>query len=58
MTLTGRSPRLPEGMVVKVGTLDDPAQFQGPTMVCWTSDKHDFHVLPEGATAFATLPGR
>ena len=53
-----RSPKVPDGLVVKVGTLDDPAVFEGPKMVFWTQDKHDFHVVPNGATAYATLPRR
>jgi hypothetical protein len=56
--IAARSPRLPEGLVVKVGTLDDPAVFEGPTMACWTSEKQHFHVLPQGIRTFATLPGR
>ena len=30
----------------------------GPRMVFWTQEKQDFHLLPEGAAKFATLPGR
>jgi hypothetical protein len=44
--------------VVKVGTLDDPSVFGGPTMAFWVQEKQDFHRVPEGITTFATLPGR
>jgi hypothetical protein len=56
--IAARSPKAAGGVVVKVGTLDDPAVFGGPTMVFWTQDKHDFHVVPDSAVAYATLPGR
>ena len=56
--LAARSPKLPEGLVVKVGTLDDPAVFNGPTMIFWTQEKQCFHLLPADARTFASLPGR
>lgn len=56
--VAARSPKVPDGLVVKVGTLDDPTVFEGPKMVFWTQDKQEFHVVPDGATAYATLPGR
>lgn len=56
--IAARSPKVPDGLVVKVGTLDDPSAFKGPKMVFWTQDKQAFHVVPAGAAAYATLPGR
>ena len=56
--IAARSPKVTEGLVVKVGTLDDPAAFEGPKMVFWAQEKQNFHELPDGATAYATLPGR
>ena len=56
--ITARSPKLPEGLVVKVGTLDDPSAFEGPAAVYWASEKQDYHVFPEGIPVFASLPGR
>ena len=38
-------------VVVKVGTLDDPAQFT-PQMAIFTVDKQPFHQIPEGLPAF------
>jgi hypothetical protein len=46
-----------ELVVVKVGSLDDPAQFGGPTMAIFTCDKQPFHLIPEGAPVFERLPG-
>jgi len=56
--IAARSPRVPLGVVVKVGTLDDPSVFEGPKMVFWAQEKQEFHVVPDGTTVFATLPGR
>jgi hypothetical protein len=56
--IAGRSPKAPGGMVVKVGALDDPSVFDGPKMVFWTQEKKQFHLIPEDAKVFATLPGR
>ena len=56
--IAARSPKLPEGLIVKVGALDDPSLFGGPDMVFWTKEKQNFHLVPDGIAAFATLPGR
>jgi hypothetical protein len=56
--IASRSPKVPDGLIVKVGALDDPAVFEGPAMVFWAQEKQDFHLLPEGAAIFARLPGR
>jgi len=56
--IVARSPKAPGGIIVKVGTLDDPSVFGGPRMVFWTQEKHSFHVLPVGIAAFETVPSR
>jgi len=56
--ITARSPKLPEGLVVKIGTLDDPSIFIGPNMAYWVKAKQEFHVLPDDIEIFSTLPGR
>lgn len=56
--IAARSPKAPGGVVVRIGTLDDPSVFEGPTMAFWTQEKQGFHVVPAGATAYATLPDR
>jgi hypothetical protein len=45
-------------VVVKVGTLDDPALFGGPRMAIYTIDKQPFHQIPDGMPAFERLPKR
>ena len=43
-------------IVVKVGTLDDPKAYGGPTLAIFTIDKQPFHQLPEGLPAFERRP--
>ena len=45
-------------VILKVGTLDDPALFEGPQMAIYTVDKQPFHQIPEGLPAFERLPAR
>lgn len=56
--VAGRSPRAPGGVIVKVGSLDDPSAFEGPTLVVWTEEKQAFHRLPDGVPAYPRFPGR
>ncbi|MEM7410864.1 MAG: GFA family protein [Myxococcota bacterium] len=50
--------RPPGGMVmVKVGTLDDPAAFGGPQMAIYTCDKQPYHHVPTDIPTFEKLPG-
>lgn len=44
-------------LVLKVGTLDDPAAFEAPAMAIFTIDKQPFHEIPEGMPTFERLPG-
>jgi len=55
--LATRPPGFP-AVIVKVGALDDPAQFGGPDMAIYTIDKQAFHQIPEGVPTFERLPGR
>jgi hypothetical protein len=52
-----RRPRLP-AVVLKIGTLDNPAEFGTPKMAIYTIDKQAFHHIPEGMPAFERLPQR
>jgi hypothetical protein len=52
-----RAPGLPGAVLIKVGTLDDPAVFGAPQMVIFTVDKQSFHHVPEGVPAFDRTPG-
>lgn len=44
-------------VVVKVGTLDEPAATGGPDMAIYTCDKQPFHQIPSGIPTFEKLPG-
>lgn len=50
--ILSRSPRFPGAVLLKVGTLDDPASFGGPEVATFTIDKQAFHHLPEGLPAY------
>jgi hypothetical protein len=45
-------------VVLKIGTLDDPALFGGPQMAIYTVDKQPFHQIAEGLPTFERLPKR
>jgi hypothetical protein len=54
--LISRMPTLPIALI-KVGTLDDPAVFQGAQMAIFTIDSQPFHHVPDGIPTFERLPG-
>jgi hypothetical protein len=51
-----RSPARPNSMIIKVGTLDEPADFK-PQVAIFTIDKQPFHTLPDGVPSFERRPG-
>jgi len=51
-----RAPGFP-AVIVKVGSLDDPKQFE-PKLAIYTIDKQPFHRVPEGIPTFERLPQR
>lgn len=55
--LVSKAPALANAVMLKVGTLDDPALFGGAQMAIFTVDKQGFHQLPEGVPAFERMPG-
>jgi hypothetical protein len=50
------APSMPDGMILKVGTMDDPSVFE-PQMAIYTIDQQSFHHIPEGLPAFERVPG-
>jgi len=46
------------GVIVKVGTLDDPSLFGSPKMAIYAIDKQPFHTIPDGLPTFERLPKR
>ena len=55
--LLGQSPALPGAMLIKVGTLDDPAEFGEPQMAIFCEEAQSFHRIPEGVASFDRGPG-
>ncbi len=55
--LATRSPLVPM-VILKDGTLDDPALYGAPQMAIHAADRQPFHILPEGLPAFDRLPPR
>ncbi len=51
-------PDLPDLVILKVGTLDEPASFEGPRMAIFTIDKQPFHHIPEDIPSFELMPDR
>ncbi len=47
---------LPDVMLIKVGTMDDPNKFT-PDLAIFTVDKQSFHHVPSGMPAFERMPG-
>ncbi|MFT5321263.1 MAG: hypothetical protein ACI934_001411 [Pseudohongiellaceae bacterium] len=47
-----RAPGAPGIAIVKVGTLDEPALFDKPDRIIWTSEMQPFHQLPDGVPTF------
>ena len=47
-----RSPNLPTGLFIKVGTMDDPSLYGKPAVAIQTADAQEFHHIPEDAKTF------
>lgn len=52
-----RADPLPDMVLVKAGTLDDPAAYGAPQVAVFTCDKQAFHHVAEGVAAFDKMPG-
>lgn len=55
--ILARSPSLPGTVLLKVGTLDDPAVFESPSIAIFMVDKQPFHLVAEGLPTFDRVPG-
>ncbi|MFO1236455.1 MAG: GFA family protein [Alphaproteobacteria bacterium] len=44
-------------VIVKLGSLDNPAAAGNPDIAIFTIDKQPFHCIPEGMPTFERLPG-
>jgi hypothetical protein len=56
-SITSLPGNMPDMVIIKVGTMDDPAEFGEPDMAFYCIEKQKFHYLPEGMTTFERFPG-
>lgn len=56
--LLTRTARFPHGVIVKVGSLDDPGSFGGPAHAIFACDAQPYHRLPTDIPVFAKGPER
>ncbi len=47
---------LPDVMLIKVGTMDEPSLF-APDIAIFTCDQQPFHHVPDGMPSFERMPG-
>jgi len=52
-----RTPAAPGLVILKRGTLDDPAAFGNPQMAIFTCDRQPFHQIAPEVRTFERLPG-
>jgi len=52
-----RSPGMPGAVILKVGSLDQPAEYGMPQVAVHMADAQPFHTVPEGVATFDKLPG-
>lgn len=53
-----KSPNAPGIVILKIGSLDDPAKDYGmPQMAIYMCDAQPFHTVPEGLPKFDKMPG-
>ncbi len=55
-SLASHPPSLPDMVLLKVGTFDDPGIFNA-MMAIYTCDKQPFHHVPDGIPTFDKVPG-
>lgn len=53
--MTTQRPGL-DAVILKVGTLDEPAQFGAPMIAIFTEEEQAFHLVPQGVPKFDKLP--
>jgi hypothetical protein len=48
---------MPGMVMIKIGTLDEPAVFEGPQMAIFTCDRQPYHQVPTNIPTFDKMPG-
>lgn len=54
--LITKAPGARGAVIIKVGTLDDPAIYGGPEIAIFTCDIQSFHHIPDGVPSFEHFP--
>ncbi|MCB1703526.1 MAG: GFA family protein [Halioglobus sp.] len=55
-SLTSRPPGFDDMVILKVGTMDDPAQYGTPDSAFYCIEMQDFHYLPDEMPTFDRFP--
>ena len=55
-SLVSKPPMVPDLVILKVGTLDDPSVFGTPQMAIYTCDAQPYHSVPKDIPTFDKLP--
>ena len=55
-SLVSLPPGLPDMVILKVGTMDDPAEYGAPDMAFYCIEKQSFHYLPDDIQKFDRFP--
>ncbi|MEP5566311.1 MAG: GFA family protein [Halioglobus sp.] len=56
-SLTSNPPGMPDIVIIKVGTMDDPSEYGEPEMALYCVEKQKFHYIPDGLMTFDRFPG-
>lgn len=55
--LATKASGLPNAVMLKVGTLDDPSVFGAPQIAVFHAEAQSYHSVPEGCAVFERFPG-
>tara|TARA_B110000503_G_scaffold32101_2_gene52078 strand:+ start:14152 stop:14559 length:408 start_codon:yes stop_codon:yes gene_type:complete len=56
-SLTSQPPSMPDMVILKVGTMDDPTLYGKPDMAFYCIEKQEYHYLPDDMPTFDRFPG-
>ena len=56
-SLVSLPPGMPDLIILKVGTMDDPSQYGAPDMAFYCIEKQAYHYLPDELPKFDRFPG-
>lgn len=54
--LLTRAPGLPNGVLLKVGSMDKPEDFGGPEAAIFMDDSYNYHSVIDGVAQFPKMP--